>query len=116
MKHSTPAATAAQKRRFLRFQDIGCIACRKLGFRDVPAQAHHLLDGGRRRGHDATIPLCPWHHQGQPPEAFTMLQAIHLLGPSLALSSRLFREKFGSDDELLAETDRLIAEAEARAA
>lgn len=109
-------ATKDEQRRWLRFRDIGCIACHKLGFRGVPADVHHLLSGGRRISHSDTIPLCPYHHRGNLPDALTITQTVTLLGPSLALSSRLFRQKFGSDEELLALTNELVAAAEERAA
>lgn len=86
----------------MRFQEIGCVACRKMGYFSL-ADVHHLLSGGRRRGHDFTIPLCPWHHRGIEPPPVDV-------GPSLANGSKPFRAAFGSDDELLAEVNRLIGE------
>ena len=93
--------TKLDERRFQRFQDIGCIACRQHGeYRQ--ADAHHLLSGGRRRGNQHTIPLCPYHHRG-----------VGIgIGPSLAHGSKPFHEAFGSDDELLERTNRLLAAAD----
>ena len=98
--------TKADRARFDAFRRIGCVACRKLRItRD--ADVHHLLSGGKRRGHQYTIPLCPWHHRSQ---AFvSRAEAERVMGPSLALSPRKFRERFGSDEELLQYTNRLIA-------
>ena len=50
--------TDAQRRRFyiLKFE-IGCIF-----HPGTPAEAHHLLSGGNRIGHDATIAVCPECH------------------------------------------------------
>ena len=48
------------------------------------------------------IPLCPFHHRGvgNPPFGGA---------PSLALSKRLFVQRYGTEKELLAETERLLA-------
>jgi hypothetical protein len=94
--------TAAHKARWSRFPAIGCLACRKEGLANPNTQVHHLNVGGKagqkRRGHDFTIPLCPWHHQGH---GFGP-------GPSLAKQSKAFRAAYGTDDELLAWTNELI--------
>ncbi|MGH9809349.1 MAG: Ref family recombination enhancement nuclease [Terriglobia bacterium] len=102
---------AARERRFRRIKEIGCLACRACGWFST-CEIHHLNlcgQAGRvRRGDEATIGLCAHHHRG------TWLPASlkGKLGPSLALSSKAFRRRFGTDDELLAKQDRLIAEAE----
>jgi hypothetical protein len=74
-----------------------------------PADVHHLLSGGRRRGNRYTIPLCPWHHRGVPMSRWTLTEMRNLYGPSLALTPRLFRNEYGSDESLLTLTDGLIA-------
>ncbi len=109
MKHSTGSPTKSQQARFRALQELGCIACRKRGFGYAAPDVHHILDGGRRMGHDQTIPLCPHHHRNVAPEGITSTQARLVLGPSLADSPRLFREVFGTERELLAEVDALIA-------
>lgn len=96
---------------------IGCLACRRRRIRFQPCQVHHLnLDGKagqKRRGQRVSIGLCPWHHQGQPPAGCDERRARLIFGPSLALHSRAFRLEFGSDDDLLAEEERLIEERKA---
>jgi hypothetical protein len=72
-----------------------------LGYPETPYDVQHLLSGGVRRGHLATIPLCPAHHRG-----VEFSPSMHLA--SVARGPRTFREIFGSDDELLTLTDRLI--------
>lgn len=103
------------ERRFYRIREIGCLACRKKGYRSAP-DVHHLNLGGhagqKRRGDEFSIGLCPYHHRGVAPFA----NARAVLGPSLALEPRRFREVFGSDDALLAWQNRLIRDAEERAA
>lgn len=44
-------------------QQLGCIVC---WIEQVysPAEIHHILDGGRRRGHKYVLPLCFPHHRG----------------------------------------------------
>ena len=81
-------------------QKIGCIACRKLG-KFNPADVHHLLSGGHRMGDRYTIPLCPAHHRG-------VGHVDELHGPCLAKTPKRFRATFGTDEELLDLTDRLI--------
>ena len=99
MKSSLKPATKAEKRRFEIIKiEIGCIACRVLFGYYRPANAHHLLSGGRRRGHSETIPLCFDHHVGNK--------------LSTHKTKRLFIETVGEDDELLEETNRLVAEFE----
>ena len=48
----------AQRRRFgiIKFE-VGC-----LFHENTFAEAHHLLSGGNRIGHDHTVPLCPECH------------------------------------------------------
>jgi hypothetical protein len=92
-----------REHRFRRLKEMGCICCWMHGDMNVHPEIHHLNLGGhagqKRRGDECTIPLCRWHHQGQPPE-------MH--GPSLKRSPRVFRETYGTDDELLAKVDDLI--------
>ena len=95
-----PPPTKAQSRRMgIIKRDIGCIACHIALHPGTHADAHHLLAGGRRISHDATIPLCKMHHD--------------LPGGSVHKNKRWFRERFGTDEYLLAETDRLVAAFEA---
>lgn len=114
MKHSTGTPTKAQVRRFEALQVLGCIACRKRGYKHYPAEIHHLNLGGKagqkRRGHDFTIPLCAWHHRGDS-GMFKVSSNLERFGPSLAKSSKAFRIEFGTDDELLSEVNALIGEA-----
>lgn len=98
---------AARDRRFGRIREIGCLACRQLGWYGAP-DVHHLNLGEHagqvRRGDEYTIGLCPWHHRG--------IGKFVDIGPSLAKEPVKFRQRFGSDDELLAKQNELIAEAE----
>ena len=99
--------TKADLARFRAMQKLGCIACRQRGVFSQP-DIHHLLSGGRRRGNRYTIPLCPLHHRGQPPEGVTVAEANRYYGPSLARAPKSFRAEFGDDETLLATVDRLL--------
>lgn len=110
MKHSTGRPTKAQVSRFEQLRAIGCLCCKKLGlpFQCGATEIHHTLSGGKRRGHDYTLPLGSYHHRGTLWAGMTTKQMMEFFGPSLARGSKPFREKFGTDDELLAEVNKLI--------
>lgn len=79
---------------------IGCIACRIMGIAGTPGVPHHLLSGGRRIGHLATICLCdPGHHQY--PQAGSKKIARH---PTKAQ----FERAYGTEAELLEMTRELV--------
>lgn len=104
-----------KNRRYADLMDLGCIACHMMGFgRANGTEQHHLNTGGvagqLRRGDEFSIPLCRWHHRGEPVYPIScpsVLVTEEVLGPSLKLTAKLFRETFGDDDTLLALTNRL---------
>ncbi|MGC1550513.1 MAG: Ref family recombination enhancement nuclease [Rhodanobacter sp.] len=105
---STGKPTKAQSARIDAIKRLGCVACminrvlwiKTCGF--AGADAHHLLSGGRRRGHGFTIGLCPWHHRAIPPmDGMGEAVAIDTYGPSVATGSKQFAATYGTDDELL---------------
>jgi hypothetical protein len=80
-------------------------------------EEHHLNIGGvagqERRGPQFTIPLCKWHHRGEPvfPVACPSVELTReIMGPSLKLNAKLFRETFGDDHALLEQTNKVIGE------
>jgi hypothetical protein len=90
-----------------------CVACTISGTKQPnKTEAHHCnfdgKAGQKRRGDWFTIPLCRWHHQAIPPDGMSAMQAAMIYGPSLAKSSKRFRETFGEDDVLLARVNELI--------
>jgi len=111
MKHSTAAPTKADKARFARLKEDGCICCRlndALGLivpGNVP-EIHHLIMANRRRGHRFTICLCSAHHRGVC--VFGRAWMNRHLGPSLAYGSKPFHAFYGSDDRLLELQDQRI--------
>ena len=44
-------------------RDLGCIVCRQVGAQ-TPAEIHHILQGGRRKGEKYVLGLCALHHRG----------------------------------------------------
>lgn len=74
---------------------LGCIVCRKIGRGKTPADAHHLLRGGRQIDDRHTIPLCFPHHRSG-------------LNTDEVVSRHPWRKEFearyGSEEELLALT------------
>lgn len=103
-----------RNKRFTAIKDIGCICCRidlddlfsDRGF--VACDVHHLLTtglhgNGERIGDQATIGACQWHHQGRR-DGYG-----HARGPSYAKQAAQFRKVYGTDAQLLALQDRLIA-------
>jgi hypothetical protein len=103
-----------RERRFSRLKAMSCLACwlDRMARPCGPTEIHHLNEGGKagqkRRGDEFTIPLGPWHHRGQPPGTLKARDMALMFGPSLARQSRAFRERYGSDDELLRLTDRRV--------
>lgn len=91
--------------RFDKLQAYGCIACRILGFYSAP-DVHHILSGGRRTGHQNTIPLCPWHHRGVKPHR--IVPVLMDIGPSLAHGSKPFHARFGTQEELLKKVNKEV--------
>lgn len=95
-------------------KSMRCIACQLRGVYNQPGETeeHHLNLGGKagqkRRGHEYTVPLCTWHHRGIGDRNVDSKAMTALYGPSLARQPRLFREVFGTDDELLALTNEKL--------
>lgn len=87
-------------------KEVGCLLCLRNGIGWVLPEIHHLLSGGRRRGHAETIGLCPWHHRGVVPHGSRKSEMENLHGPALWYGSKPFAAHWGSDDELLAEQNR----------
>ena len=53
----------ADRTRLDKIAQMPCIVCLWKLETDTPAEVHHLLDTGRRKGHQYTIPLCVNHHR-----------------------------------------------------
>lgn len=85
--------------------DMPCICCEIEGVAQLnETSAHHIVDKGYRKhsgGHQATLPLCLWHHQGYPPLGFTNDYMLYHYGPSLERHKKLFNETYGGERKLL---------------
>lgn len=111
MQSKAPAATAAEKARFEKlFELVGCLPCRLEHGRYVAPEIHHLVEGGKRLGHSMTVPCCRWHHR-----SITQMRpstAALEFGPPLGGSHahiRYFVERYGTERELVALADRILA-------
>lgn len=117
MNHSTGKPTKAQALRLARVAAMRCIACEREGVSQPwQTEVHHLVDKGSRKhsgGHDATIPLCAWHHRGLCKENVSGQGMDTLYGPSLARTKRAFVIRYGTERELLATVDGRLERAAA---
>lgn len=88
--------------RFYQLKRMHCMVCPGCG----PTEIHHQNLGGRagnkRLGDEYTIPLGAWAHRGVTLPGYTVAQMEDEFGPSLARSSKRFRERYGTDEMLLA--------------
>lgn len=79
---------------------VGCIACRKDGRFNNWCVPHHI-DGRTKPGaHMKVIPLCEHHHQGK---GVKEIPAVHV-------NKAAFEQKYGKQEELLAECHSIINE------
>ena len=79
---------------------VGCLPCEQDDRDPIPSHLHHALDCGTRRGHMFSYGVCDSHHVGHE--------------CSVHKTKLFFNAKYGTDDELIAETDRRVAAFEAR--
>ncbi len=77
---------------------LGCIVCRKNGYMDTPAEAHHIGNGtmGKKASNFEVIGLCPFHHR------------IGGHGNAVHAGRKAFESKFGTEKELLDEVMGMI--------
>lgn len=92
---------------------LACICCEiERQEQPMPTEEHHLNLGGhagmKRLGDEFSIPACAWHHRGEAPFGVTASEATYLYGPSLARSSKRFRETYGMDADLLKITNEKL--------
>lgn len=85
--------TKAEKIHMSRVAELGCIICKS------PAELHHPRNGagiGQRSSHFDVIPLCPIHHR------------IGGFGVAIHAGQKTFEANFGTEQELLAQTRKLL--------
>jgi hypothetical protein len=115
---STGKPTKAQSDRFDAMRRLGCIACRMNAKHGLPTatfgsnnlEIQHLLSGGRRIGHDATVCLCHYHHQGKrlPVDGDGYCAHARVFGPSFGHEPTAFRMFYGREEEQLAYQNKLL--------
>lgn len=115
-----PKATPAQKARWDRLREIGCICCRMNaahGYQSTPIdpvnnpiEMQHLLSGARRMGHGETVALCHWHHQGKRLVFFDRgyAEQAKLFGPSFGHEPNRFRSLYGREEAQLEYQEALL--------
>lgn len=104
----TQHRTVADRQRFEALKALGCVACHLEDNGYEPPDIHHLLSGGRRMGHQQTIPLCPWHHKGDNHTPLSDDEVRRLRGPSLAREKRAFVDRYGTEGQLVQVVDRWL--------
>jgi len=110
MHRNAPAYRKGDRERLAKLHSLPCAACVIDGNQAVcgKTEAHHFKSGNKRIGHQSTIALGQWHHQGIPLDGYTHGQMELIFGPSLARSPKSFRERYGTDGELLERTNDLL--------
>lgn len=112
-------ATAAEMEHMARCKVGPCIPCLSLHRQGrleesdvfVGGDYDHKKSGNVRRGHMAGFCSCAWHHRAHPWQGMAHAAMRARFGPSLMDGSRLFRETYGTDDELI-DLQRRILEGE----
>lgn len=94
--------------RFTSIKENGCICCKMDDHSWTYPDVHHQLTtgfhgNGKRLGDEFTVGLCRWHHTGNRDESCWWAE-----GPSYALEAKAFREKYGSDEVLLAFQNKVL--------
>lgn len=110
-KPRSEVATTDEKLRYQLLKDLPCAACRKLGRYTMGCDVQHMTDCGRRTSNLDTYPLCKWHHVGIIPVGFGLknsTDAVAMFGPSFGKDKKAFEAFFGSEEALLAETNKLL--------
>jgi len=91
--------TKAEAAHMAAVADLGCIACIVIDIIGSPAECHHIRSKagcGQRSSHMDVIGLCPPHH--------------HTGGYGVAFHAGkiAFEQKFGTEEELLERTNKLL--------
>jgi len=93
------SANKAEKAHMDAVRELGCIVCREEMAVHSPAAIHHIVEGGRRLGHDKVLPLCYLHHQGgENGEAYV----------SRHPHKAAFEERYGTEYELLEKVEAML--------
>jgi hypothetical protein len=99
---SKRSITKKDKERADKLRELGCIVCLLENGLFTPPAIHHIDGQTKKNCHKLTIPLCPNHHQIK--DNFSQKRWISRHADGRAA----FEEKYGTEQELLEETNRLI--------
>lgn len=89
----------AERRWLEAITSFGCICCLLTGRGPTPAEVHHMLRNGRKRGHLFTIPLCYQHHRSGRNDK-EIVSRDH--------NQRRFEARYGKEEWLLARTKEMV--------
>ena len=96
---------AVERRIHAALREMGCcVSLFVFDEPDTPADIHHIVEGGKRLGHQFVIPLAPiFHRQGT-----EQYPSIHSVNGKHG-SKRLFAERYGFDEyELLKKCEQYL--------
>lgn len=94
--------TAKQRRRWNKVAALGCLPCSLDGTEDTPAGISHAHDHGYR-DHDKVWPSCEIHHLEQHSQPDV---------PNRHANPIEFRDRYGTDEELVSHTKCRLGEKE----
>lgn len=80
---------------------LGCVVCRNLGYGESPAEIHHVRTGqgtAQRASNKKTLPLCTPHHR------------TGGYGVAIHAGQKKWEENYGTETELLEQTQREVEE------
>lgn len=122
MRSKAKPPTKAESERMRDAKESVCIPClvwasagnMPLEHVAVESDYDHSKSGNKRRGHAYGFASCLWHHRGRVSEGWTHAQLRAYFGPSLMDGSRLFREVYGSDDDLIRLQNEILSSSDER--
>lgn len=91
--------TKTEREYLQKVAEIGCIACRKIGFYDTPSEIHHIRAGqgtSQRASHFNVLPLCHAHHR------------TGGYGVAFHAGKKAFEAKFGTESKLLNDVKTIL--------
>lgn len=92
------SVSAVQKRYHSTIAELGCIACRKMGYLTPHVSIHHIDGRTKRNAHWLVLPLCGPHHQDA---GVPGIYAVHPWKPR-------FENAYGNQIHLLRECIQLL--------
>ena len=94
--------------RFRNIKLTGCLPCLLDGLPDAHTEIHHVVEQAYRRGDRFTYGACQWHHRGIPWPKLRPDDMLDILGPSLELNYKQYRQRYGSELTLVQVQDYML--------